>query len=69
MRTLIDRVPPRFKWTFHNLVAHPVGELMYQIGLGWRLDADPQQPNRLGDLSDKLHDATVPTHTRGEGRG
>lgn len=55
LRRLIDHLPPRFRWTPHNLVAHPVSEVLFQLGF-----------EKAGDA---LHDATVPTHTRGEGRG
>lgn len=42
-------------WPAHNLVAHPLSEVLYWIG--------------LGDLGNKIHDATVPEHVEGEGRG
>lgn len=47
--------PPWFWWAVHNLIAHPAGEVLHWIGLG-----------RLGG---RLHDATIPRHVRGEGRG
>jgi len=53
---LIDRLPPRLQWTAHNLVAHPLGELVY-IFTGHQ---------RFGNW---LHDATLPTHVHGDGRG
>jgi hypothetical protein len=42
-------------WAVHNLIAHPVSEVLYWVGLG-----------RLGN---RLHDASVPKHTKGTGRG
>lgn len=42
-------------WTVHNLVAHPVSEVLHLVG--------------LGSLGDALHDATVPDHEPGTGRG
>jgi hypothetical protein len=42
-------------WPMHNLVGHPVSELLHLC--------------RLADLGDRLHDATLPTHTPGTGRG
>ena len=42
-------------WVVHNIVAHPASELLYWLG--------------LGKLGDRLHDATVPEHKEGEGRG
>ena len=45
---LLGRLPERWRWTLHNVVAHPLSELLYQVGLRrW---------------SDKLHDLTVPEH-------
>jgi len=52
---LLGRLPPRFQWTLHNLVAHPLSEVLFQVG--------------LREWSDKLHDLTVPEHEAGTGRG
>ena len=52
---LLAQLPQRFQWTLHNVIAHPLSELVYQ--LGWE------------DLSHRIHDRTVPTHTTGTGRG
>lgn len=42
-------------WAVHNVIAHPVSELLFWIGLrSW---------------GDALHDATVPPHEPGKGRG
>ena len=45
----------RFSWTLHNVVAHPISEILYLIG--------------YEDLGNKIHDITIPTHKKGEGRG
>jgi hypothetical protein len=42
-------------WSMHNLVAHPASEVLYWLG--------------LGDIGNKFHDATVPEHEAGTGRG
>lgn len=55
LNQLLGRLPERWRWTVHNLVAHPLSELLYQVG--------------LGGLGDRLHDATVPQHDAGTGRG
>ena len=55
MRALISRLPHRFRWTLHNLVAHPLSEVLFQLG--------------FEDAGNVVHDATVPTHAAGEGRG
>jgi len=57
MNSFLSKLGP-FKWTLHNLIAHPLGELIFLFSLG-----------RLEALSNKIHDATVPVHTPGEGRG
>ena len=43
---LFARLPERFQWTAHNLIAHPLSEILFQIG--------------LGDWGDRLHDWTIP---------
>jgi hypothetical protein len=45
----------RFKWTFHNLVAHPLSEVAWLFG--------------MTKLSNWIHDASIPKHNPGEGRG
>jgi len=44
-----------FSWTIHNLLAHPISEVLHLFG--------------LKKASDWLHDVTIPTHNEGEGRG
>lgn len=52
---LLGRLPERFQWTLHNIIAHPFSEILFQAGLRrW---------------SDKVHDLTVPEHEPGTGRG
>ncbi len=55
MNQLLARLPERFQWTLHNLVAHPVSEILFQVG--------------LEKLSNLVHDKTVPEHEPGTGRG
>lgn len=43
---VLARLPERWRWTAHNLVAHPLSEVLFQVGL-----------RRWSDL---VHDATVP---------
>ena len=45
----------RFSWTLHNVVAHPLSEILYQLG--------------YENLGNKIHDKTIPQHIKGEGRG
>lgn len=51
----LGRLPERWRWTLHNVIAHPVSELLWQLG--------------AVALADRLHDATVPAHPPGTGRG
>ena len=53
--SVLARLPGRFQWTLHNLVGHPVSEVLYQLGL-----------ERAGN---RIHDLTIPEHVPGEGRG
>lgn len=45
----------KFGWMIHNLIAHPISEVLYWFGY-----------EKLGN---RLHDATVPRHVTGAGRG
>ena len=42
-------------WTTHNLIAHPLSEILHLLG--------------LGDAGNAIHDATIPAHEPGTGRG
>lgn len=55
MKKIISRLPERFRWTLHNVVAHPLSEVLFQLG--------------FEDAGNRVHDATVPDHVRGTGRG
>ena len=50
----LSRLGP-FKWSLHNLVAHPLSELIYLIG--------------FEKVSNWIHDITIPEHESGTGRG
>ena len=54
MSRFLARLPERFRWTLHNLVAHPLSEVLFQLG--------------FEDLGNQLHDATIPEHEPGTGR-
>jgi hypothetical protein len=43
---IINKLPERFQWTIHNMIAHPIMEVLYQFG--------------FDQLSAKVHDCTVP---------
>ena len=52
---LLAKLPERFRWTAHNVVAHPLSELLFQVGLRrW---------------SDAVHDLTIPGDKPGTGGG
>lgn len=46
MQGIILSLPKRFQWTLHNVVAHPVMEILTQVG--------------LSKLGTRVHDATLP---------
>jgi hypothetical protein len=39
-------LPARFHWTLHNLLGHPLSEILFQLG--------------LKRLAEKVHDGTTP---------
>ena len=49
-------------WPVHNLIAHPLSEVVYWMVRGWG-------KKRAEDISGWIHDITVPVHDVGEGRG
>jgi ethanolamine utilization microcompartment shell protein EutS len=55
LRVLLGKLPSRFQWTLHNLVAHPLSEIVFQLG--------------METFSNTIHDITVPEHKPGTGRG
>jgi len=46
INTALGRLPVRWRWTLHNIVAHPLSEVLYQLG--------------LHAASQRVHDCTVP---------
>lgn len=56
LKGLINRLPARLRWSLHNLVSHPVSEVVFLV---------------TGDeaLAGRIHDATIPEHEQGQGRG
>ena len=46
MKSIINKLPDRFKWTIHNIVAHPLSEVLFQLG--------------FEKASNKIHDCTTP---------
>ena len=46
MKFLINKLPKKFKWTIHNVIAHPLSEIAHLIG--------------ASVLSEKIHDCTIP---------
>ena len=52
---LFARLPERLQWCAHNVIAHPLSEILFQIG--------------LEDWGNRFHDWTIPEHDPGTGRG
>jgi hypothetical protein len=46
IQRLLARFPTRFRWTLHNMIAHPLSEVAYQLG--------------FYAASESIHDATLP---------
>tara|TARA_B100001059_G_C17785545_1_gene556846 strand:+ start:49 stop:210 length:162 start_codon:yes stop_codon:yes gene_type:complete len=46
MRKIISKLPDRFKWTIHNVIAHPFSEIAFQLGF--------EKSSKL------IHDNTLP---------
>jgi hypothetical protein len=49
-------------WTVHNLVSHPVSEVVYWL-------VRPFGRTRAESASGWIHDVTIPPHKEDEGRG
>jgi hypothetical protein len=47
MNNFINKLPTKFQWTLHNVIAHPLMELLHLLGF-----------TKLGN---KIHDSTLPT--------
>jgi len=54
--SILAKLPARFQWTLHNMVAHPLSEILHLFGC----------PEHWGNV---VHDITIPDHEAGEGRG
>ena len=50
MHRLIAKLPKRFEWSIHNIVGHPLSELLHLLG--------------YTDLGDAIHDMTVPAQQK-----
>jgi len=52
-------------WPVHNLIAHPLSEIVY-----WIIRLAPLVgKEKAEDISGWIHDITIPVHDVGEGRG
>ena len=52
MRKIISKLPERFRWTIHNVVAHPISEIVFQLG--------------FEKISKSIHDNTIPVEEDNE---
>lgn len=50
-------------WTAHNIISHPVSEVVYLISLPF---LGEERAERIGGW---IHDITIPDHVEGAGRG
>lgn len=51
-------------WPVHNLIAHPLSEIVY-----WIVVVGTFSKERAMNYSGAIHDCTIPKHTPGQGRG
>lgn len=51
----LGRLPEPLQWTLHNAIAHPLSEALWLAG--------------FQGFSNRIHDATIPEHEPGTGRG
>lgn len=49
-------------WPVHNLLAHPLSELAFWLARPFGID-------RAATIAGAIHDATLPPHESGTGRG
>ena len=48
---LLAQLPDRFQWTVHNVLAHPISEVLFQVG--------------FQELSEQVHDLSAPEPATG----
>ena len=46
IKKIINILPIKYKWTIHNLIAHPLSEIVHLLG--------------NTDIANKIHDYTIP---------
>lgn len=46
IKKIINSLPIKYKWTIHNLIAHPLSEIVHLFG--------------NTDFANKIHDSTIP---------
>lgn len=54
LQRFIDFLPPYLRWTIHNLIGHPLSEVVHLLG--------------FTEFGNRIHDGTLPTDTT-YGRG
>lgn len=47
MKKIINKLPKKYRWTIHNLIAHPLMEIVHILG--------------ATELGNKIHDITAPS--------
>lgn len=58
----MKRVKVEFWWFVHNMIAHPLSQILWMISLFGLIKP-------ISEASDWVHDWTVPDHLPAEGRG
>jgi hypothetical protein len=58
----MNKLKTNLMWSFHNLIAHPLSEIFHLLSyLCFK--------KKFRSISNYIHDATIPDHEPGEGRG
>tara|TARA_Y100001973_G_C5015380_1_gene240459 strand:- start:219 stop:440 length:222 start_codon:yes stop_codon:yes gene_type:complete len=60
-------LPEPLQWSLHNLIAHPVGEIVYLSYIATNRLLG--RGERLYRFQNWLHEITIPQHEEGKGRG
>lgn len=58
----MNKLKINIMWSIHNLIAHPLSEAFH-------LASYICYKKKFRNISNYIHDATIPKHKAGEGRG
>jgi hypothetical protein len=67
VKSMVMVLPENLRWTPHNLVAHPLSEVVFLTSV--ITNQLFGRGKTLYRFNNWLHDVTIPTHEEGTGRG